>query len=109
MIKANPTVIEKVTRKGSQKDATYRLVRHWGGVQKWTPFLNTRKDGQDVKTGFQMEARSESKINKKWDPKMDRDPNRQRAEKRPAYDTRPGRSRSMGRDLGRGKPLPKED
>ena len=73
------------------------------------PILSTRKDGQDAKTGFQMEARSGTKNNKKWDPKLDRDQNRQRAENRPAAHPNRGRSRSMGRDLGRGKPLPKED
>ena len=73
------------------------------------PILITRWDDQNEKTRVQMEGRSGSKINEQWDPKMDRDQNRQRAEKRPADDPNRTRSRSMGRDLGRGKPLPKED
>ena len=73
------------------------------------PILSTRKDGQDAKTGSQMEARSGSENNKKRDPTMDHGQNRQRAEKWPASDPNRGRSRSMGRDLGRGKPFPKED
>ena len=68
--KGEPQSDRKSDQKGEPKGSNISIGVALGGGSKMDPILSTRKDGQDAKTGSQMEARSGSKVNKngtqKW-------------------------------------------